>query len=152
MEVILKQDIENLGLIYDIVSVKPGYARNYLIPNQLVDLATKQAKEKRQAVLEKLSVDEAIHKSVALEKLEAIKSISIKIQAKVGSGGDKLFGSISNADLSEHFEKNGVSIDKKYIKIPGNTIKNIGNFVAKIRLHREVEFDFSFDVIADTKE
>jgi large subunit ribosomal protein L9 len=148
MEVILKQDIENLGLIFDIVSVKPGYARNYLIPNQLVELATKQAKLNREDILTKRAAEEEVFKKEALSKVEALKNLTLKIEAKVGGNGDKLFGSISNADLAEKLELNGVSIDKKYIKIPGNNIKNIGNFIAKIRLHRDVETDFSFEVVA----
>ena len=148
MEVILKQDIENLGLTYDIVSVKPGYARNFLIPNLLVELATKQAKENRLLLLEKRAAEEEVIKKDALIKVEALKNVTIKIEAKVGASGDKLFGSISNADLAEKLQANGISIDKKYIKIPGNTIKNTGNYTAKIRLHREVETDFSFEVTA----
>ncbi len=148
MDVILKKDIENLGLIYDIVSVKPGYARNFLIPNNLVELATKIAKENRATLLEKRAAEEEIIIKDATSKIEALKGLTIKIEAKVGSGSDKLFGSISNADLSEKLALNSVLIDKKYIKIPGNTIKNTGNFIAKIRLHREVETDFAFEVVA----
>ncbi len=77
-----------------------------------------------------------------------MKKTSITIPAKVGAG-DKLFGSINNADLSAALEKAGVSVEKKYIKIPGNTIKRTGKFAALIRLHRNVEYNYEFDIVSD---
>ncbi|MFA9289638.1 MAG: 50S ribosomal protein L9 [Solirubrobacteraceae bacterium] len=148
MEVILKQDVENLGLMFDIVSVKPGFARNFLIPNQLVELATKKAKENREVVLTQRAADESLIIKEATSKIDALKNISLKIEAQVGNKSEKLFGSITNSDVSEQLIKNGISIDKKYIKIPGTTIKNTGKYIAKIRLHREVETDFEFEIVA----
>ena len=77
-----------------------------------------------------------------------MKKTTVIIPAKVGSG-DKLFGSINNADLSAALAKAGVSVEKKYIKIPGNTIKRTGKVTANIRLHRNVEFNFEFDIVSD---
>ena len=77
-----------------------------------------------------------------------MKKTSITIPAKVGSG-DKLFGSINNANLSEELAKKGVNVDKKYIKIPGNTIKRTGKVAAQIRLHRNVEHTYEFDIVSD---
>jgi len=80
--------------------------------------------------------------------VEKLKKTSVTIPAKVGSG-DKLFGSINNADLSAALEKAGVAVEKKYIKIPGNTIKRTGKVTANIRLHRNVEYNFEFDIVSD---
>ena len=150
MEVILKQDVENLGFKDDVVSVKNGYGRNFLIPKGFAQLATVSAKKvlaenlKQRAFKEKKSVEDAQKKSKALAEL------TIKIKAKVGSG-DKLFGSISNMDLSESIDKAGFEIDKKFITIPGRLIKRTGSYSAKIRLHRDVIMDFPFEIIAEAK-
>ena len=80
--------------------------------------------------------------------VDQLKKTNITIATKVGAG-DKLFGSINNANLSEELAKAGVEVDKKYIKIPGNTIKRTGKFEAVIRLHRNVEHNFPFEVVSD---
>lgn len=77
-----------------------------------------------------------------------MKKVAITISAKVGAG-DRLFGSINNANLSEELAKAGVEIDRKYIKIPGSTIKRTGKFSALIRLHRDVEYNYEFDIVSD---
>ena len=150
MELILREDVQNLGFKDDIVTVKPGYGRNFLIPQGLASLATPSARKvlaenlRQRAHKEKKIVDDA-------KAIEAkLKDLTIKITAKVGSG-DKLFGSISNIDLSESLSKAGQGIDKKFINIPGNTIKRTGSYSAKIRLHREVIVDFPFEVVAEAK-
>ena len=148
MEVILKKDVENLGLEFDIVNVKPGYARNYLIPKGMALLATPKNKTSLEDVLKQREAEEAALIKVANEIVEKLKETVVKIQAKVGSS-DKLFGSVNNGDLADALAKAGVEIEKKHIKIPGNTIKRLGKYTAKIRLHRAVEFDYPFDVISD---
>ena len=150
MEIILKQDVENLGFVDDIVSVKNGYGRNFLIPQGKAVLATTSAKKvlaenlKQKAFKEKKIIDDA---NALGEKLMAI---NIKISSKVGSG-DKLFGSVTAADLVKAFEGNGHEIDKNAIAIPGKTIKRLGSYEAKIRLHREVAIQFPFEVIPEKK-
>ena len=150
MELILKQDVENLGFKDDIVTVKNGYGRNYLIPQGHAILATSSAKKvlaetlKQRAFKEKKVVDEAEKAAEGLTNLE------IKISAKVGEG-DKLFGSVNNADLADALEKEGVSIDKKYISIAGGLIKRTGQYEATLRFHREVVKNFTFDVVAEAK-
>ena len=150
MEVILKQDVENLGFKDDVVSVKNGYGRNFLIPKGFAQLATASAKKvlaenlKQRAFKEKKAIEDAEKKSKSLAELV------IKIKAKVGSG-DKLFGSIGNVDLSEAIDKAGFEIDKKFITIPGRLIKRTGSYSAKIRLHRSVVMDFPFEIIAEAK-
>lgn len=148
MEIILKKDVENLGLEFDTVNVKPGYARNFLIPQGFALLATPKNKATLEATLEARKEEEAKLIAAANAVVEQLKKTSITIPAKVGAG-DKLFGSINNADLSAALEKAGVSVEKKYIKIPGNTIKRTGKFAALIRLHRNVEYNFAFDVVSD---
>ena len=150
MELILKQDVENLGFKDDIVTVKNGYGRNFLIPQGHAILATTSAKKvlaetlKQRAFKEKKVVDEAEKAAEGLTNLE------IKIPAKVGEG-DKLFGSVNNADLADALEKEGVSIDKKYISIAGGLIKRTGQYEATLRFHREVVKNFTFDVVAEAK-
>lgn len=148
MEVILKQDVENLGLEFDVVSVKPGYARNFLIPQGFALLATPKNKAALEATLKEREAEEAAQVKAANDIVAKLKEVVVSIPAKVGAG-DKLFGSINNSDLAEALAKAGVNVDKKYIKIPGNTIKRLGKYTAKIRLHRTVEYDYSFDVVSD---
>lgn len=148
MDIILKQDVENLGLEFDTINVKPGYARNYLLPKGLALLATPKNKAALEATLESRKEEEAKLIAAATAIVEKLKKTNITIATKVGSG-DKLFGSINNANLSEELSKAGVSVDKKYIKILGNTIKRTGKVTANIRLHRNVEHEFEFEVISD---
>ena len=150
MELILKKDVENLGFKDDVVSVKNGYGRNYLIPQKLAVLATPSAKKvlaenlKQRAFKEKKIVDDA-------QKLaETVKGLEIKISAKSGEG-DKLFGSINNANLAEAIEKEGQTIDKKFITVIGGTIKRTGKYNATIRLHRDVIVDLPFEVVSEKK-
>ncbi len=150
MELILKEDVQDLGFKDDIVTVKNGYGRNFLIPQGLATLATPSAKKvlaenlKQRAHKEKKIIDEA--NTMA----EAIKQLEIRIPAKAGAG-DKLFGSVSNIDLAAALEKAGHQIDRKFINIKGGAIKRVGPYNAIIRLHREVIVDFPFEVIAEAK-
>lgn len=148
MDVILKQDVENLGFEFEIVSVKPGYARNYLIPQGKAVIATAKQREELAKTLEARKAEEAALIAAAQEKSAKLNGLEIKIDAKVGSG-DRLFGSVNNGDLAEALKAAGIEIEKKHIKIPGNTIKRLGKSVAKIRFHRDVEVDFEFEVVAD---
>ena len=148
MEIILKKDVENLGLEFDTVNVKPGYARNFLIPQGYALLATPKNKAALEATLEARKEEEAKLIAAATAIIEKLKATTISISAKVGAG-DKIFGSINNATLAEELAKAGVEVDKKYIKIPGNTIKRTGKFSAKVRPHRNVEFEYEFEVVSD---
>ncbi len=149
MEVILKKDVEKLGFADDIVEVKNGYGRNYLIPQKLAVLATPSARKvlaenlKQRAHKEAKIIDDAKQKAEALNKIEGLK-----ITAKAGKD-DKLFGSITTQDLSDALAKENVEVDKKFINIFGGNIKRLGQYEAKIRFHREVVADFTFDVIGE---
>ena len=148
MELILKQDVENLGFKDDIVTVKNGYGRNFLIPQGQAVLATPSAKKvlaetlKQRAYKEKKIVDEA--KTVA----EALSALEIRIPSKVGAG-DKLFGSVNNIDLADALNKAGHSLDKKFIMVTGGSVKRLGKYNATVRLHREVTVDLPFEVIPE---
>lgn len=150
MELILKKDVENLGFADDLVTVKNGYGRNFLIPRGHAILATPSAKKvlaetlKQRAFKEKKVIEDAQQEADKLNELE------IKIAAKTGEG-DKLFGSVNNANLAEALEKEGITIDKKYISIAGGTVKRTGNYEAVIRFHRDVIANLTFDVIAEAK-
>lgn len=148
MDIILKKDVENLGLEFDVVSVKPGYARNYLLPKGIALLATPKNKANLAETLEARKEEEAKLVAAANAVVDQLKKTNITIATKVGSG-DKLFGSINNANLSEELSKVGVQVDKKYIKIPGNNIKRTGKFSALVRLHRDVEYNYEFEIVSD---
>jgi len=150
MELILKKDVENLGFINDLVTVKNGYGRNFLLPQGLAVLATPSTKKvlaetlKQGAFKEKKIVDDAQKEANKLNGLE------IKIASKTGEG-NKLFGSVSSANLVAALENNGVTIDKKFITIAGGLIKRTGQYEAKIRFHRDVIANFSFEVVGEKK-
>lgn len=148
MELILKKDVENLGFKDDVVNVKNGYGRNFLIPQGFAQLATPSAKKvlaetlKQRAYKEQKNIDEA------KKQAEKLNNLEIKLTAKAGAG-DKLFGSITNADLADALAKEGVEIDKKYISIAGGNIKRLGQYEATLRFHREVVSTFNFDVVGE---
>ena len=148
MELILKQDVENLGFKDDIVTVKNGYGRNFLIPQGHAILATPSAKKvlaenlKQKAHKEKAIIDEAN------KTAEALAGLEVKIASKVGTG-DKLFGSVNNIDVADALQKAGHTVEKKFINVIGGNIKRLGKYNAIIRLHREVTVDLPFEVIAE---
>ena len=150
MELILKQDVANLGFKDDIVTVKNGYGRNYLIPQGYAILATPSAKKVLAETLKQRAFKEQKLIDDAKAEAEKLNGMEIKITAKAGEG-DKLFGSVNNANLSEALEKEGVEIEKKYITIAGGNIKRTGKYDSKIRFHREVIVDFAFEVVAEAK-
>ena len=147
MELILKQDVENLGFKDDVVTVKNGYGRNFLIPTGHAILATASAKKVLAENLKQRAYKEAKVVEEANVIAEALKALEIKIPAKTGVG-DKLFGSVNNADLADALAKEGQNIEKKYITVIGGTVKRTGKYDSVIRLHREVTVDFPFEVVA----
>lgn len=152
MEIILKKDIENLGLEFDTLSVKPGYARNFLIPKGYALLATPKNRAALAEILDARKEEEAKLVAAANKIVDQLKTTSVQLTAKTGNTGDKLFGSLNNANLAEALAKAGVNVEKKYIKIPGNSIKRLGKYTAKVRLHRTVEYDYEFEVVAETQK
>ncbi|WP_178984071.1 50S ribosomal protein L9 [Winogradskyella helgolandensis] len=152
MELILKQDVDNLGFKDDIVSVKNGYGRNFLIPQGQAIMATSSAKKVLAETLKQRAYKEKTIIADAEKTADALKGLEIKITAKAGTGataGDKLFGSITTIDLAAALKNAGHDVDKKFISINGGNIKRLGQYEAAIRLHRSVTVDLIFDVIAD---
>ena len=150
MELILKQDVENLGFIDDIVTVKNGYGRNFLIPQGLAVLATTSAKKVLAETLKQRAPKEEKLIKDATVIADALKELDVKITAKTADSS-KLFGSVNNADVAEALAAAGQVVDKKYIKVEGGTIKRIGKYNATIRLHRSVVVELPIDIIAEAK-
>jgi len=147
MDVILKQDVDRLGAKHDIVNVKNGYARNYLIPQGLAAVATESA---RKVVAETLR--QQSHKAGALEDAKAIgekiAGVSLKIGAKAGESG-KIFGSVNNIQLADALSKAGHTVDRKNIILGDDVIRDLGAYTAKVKLHKEVIVEISFEVVAE---
>ncbi|MEN8137273.1 MAG: 50S ribosomal protein L9 [Bacteroidota bacterium] len=147
MEIILKQDVQNLGFKDDVVSVKNGYGRNYLIPQGMAVLATPSEKKQLEETLRQRAFREKAIVEEAQKTAEALKALEMKISAKVGAG-IKLFGSVTSMDLAAKLAEAGFTIDKKFIKIVGGSVKSLGKYDATIRLHRDVIVNFEFEVVA----
>lgn len=148
MDVILQEDFENLGFEYEVVSVKPGYARNFLFPQGKAKLATPKNLEELNAIMESRKEHEEAAMATANAIVSSMEGLEIAIPAKVGEG-DKLFGSINNADLTEFLNSKGVEVERKHVQILGKTIKRLGHYHGLIKPHRDVEHEFTFDVIAE---
>ncbi|MCE1201234.1 MAG: 50S ribosomal protein L9 [Bacteroidia bacterium] len=149
MEVILKQDVENLGFTHDIVTVKDGYARNYLIPRGLAVIAN----ETNRKVLAELKRQQAFKaekiKNEALVVAKALEGLSLRIAAKAGTSG-KIFGSVNTVQIANAIkEATNIEIDRKKIHINEESVKELGNYKAKIKLHKEVQFEIDFEVFAE---
>lgn len=145
MELILKQDVQNLGFKDDVVSVKNGYGRNFLIPQGFAHLATPSAKKVLAENLKQRAHKEAKVVNDAKEIAEALKALEIKIYAK--AGGEKLFGSITNIDIVEALAKSGQVIDRKFIT--SGIVKRTGKYTANVRLHRDVVVELPYEIIAE---
>jgi len=148
MELILKENVAHLGFKDEIVDVKDGYGRNYLIPKGKAVLATSSAKKvlaenlKQKAFKEKAVIGEANKLAKKIEKLD------IKVKTKVGPDG-KLFGSISNIDISNSLADNKIELEKENISIPGRTLKRVGKYEVTVRVHREVSAQLVFEIEPD---
>lgn len=146
MQVILKEDVINLGYKDDIVNVKPGYGRNYLIPNGKAVIASESAKKvlaedlkQRAHKLEKIKND-------ALALAEQLKAVSLVIATKVSQTGS-IYGSVNNIQIADELGKLGYSIDRKIIAV--GDVKTVGNYTAKVKLHKEVSVEIPFEVVAE---
>lgn len=148
MDIILKEDIEHLGYKDDIVTVKNGYARNFLIPKGKAVYASPGAKRMLEENLRQRAHKEAKVIEDARKTAEELKDVELKIPAKVGKG-NKLFGSVNNANLAEELAKLGHHIDRKFIQIQGGAVRATGPYLAHIRLHREVNVDLEFEVVGE---
>ena len=148
MEVILLQKVANLGNIGDRVKVKPGFGRNYLLPQGKAALATAAnvAKfEERRADLEKRAADDL---AAARTRAARLEGHALSITAKVGGEG-KLFGSIGTADIAEALSAGGIEVERSEVRLPGGPIRLVGEHHVKVHLHSDVEVDLTVTVVAE---
>jgi large subunit ribosomal protein L9 len=136
MEVILRQSIENLGNPGDVVNVKPGYARNYLLPRGLAYEATPGNLKRIASERQRLEAAESTRRDAAKDLAKRIEEVSLTFSARVGEEG-KLFGSITATDIAHQLEAQGVQIEKRQIDLH-EPIKTLGVFQVPIRLHADV--------------
>ncbi|MDD2386191.1 MAG: 50S ribosomal protein L9 [Bacteroidales bacterium] len=148
MEIILKQDLDKLGNIDDIVNVKPGYARNYLIPQGYAILATKTAKKIHEENMRQKSHKEAKLRENAEAIATKMEGVKIRVPAKTSSTG-KIFGSVNTIMLSEALAKEGFDIDRKNITIKGDAVKEIGDYNANIKIYKNIRVSIDFEVYSE---
>jgi large subunit ribosomal protein L9 len=147
MDVILKQDVEKLGFKNEIISVKNGFGRNYLIPKGLAILATESAVKVLKETLKQREEKDATEISEANKIAETLSNLDIQIKAKVKEDGKTLFGSIKLSQLTDSLSIQGHEVNPKFVKLP--SIKELGDYEAEIRLHRNVKTIISFKIISD---
>lgn len=149
MEIILKQDVPNLGFKDDIVVVKNGYATNYLIPKGLAILAISSEKKKLAETIKQRAYKEEKVKKEAEKLADKLRDIEVKIGAKTGTSG-KIFGSVNAIQIAEAIKNQyDIDLDRKKIVVDGDAIKELGFYKAKVNLHKEVRFDIKFEVVAE---
>ena len=149
MEIILTQDVKNLGYKNDIVNVKPGYARNYLIPQGMAILATESARKILAENMRQQAYKQEKIKKEAEELAKVLEGLSLRIPAKAASTG-KIYGSVNNVQIANAIkEAKGIEIDRKHILVDDDTIKEVGSYKAKVRLHKDVTVEISFEVFAE---
>jgi len=148
MNVILKQDMPNLGHKDDIIAVKDGYARNYLIPKGFAINATAQNKKVHEEILRQRAHKEEQLKEAALQLAEKLKEVSLSIGAKTSTKG-KIFGSVNTIQIAEALIEKGFEVERKNISIKDDLIKEIGSYSATVKLHREVLVDIPFEIVSE---
>jgi len=149
MDVILKQDIQGLGYSNDIVKVKAGYARNYLIPKGMAIAATETNRKIQAENLKQKSFKEEKISKEAETLAKALDGITVKIGAKAAESG-KIFGSVNNIQIAEAIkEQFKYDIDRKKIIVDGEHIKELGTYVAEVNLHKEIKASIHFEVFAE---
>lgn len=149
MDIILKQDVANLGYKNDIVTVKPGYGRNFLIPQGLAILATERNRKILAEEMRQQAHKEQKIKDEALEKAKALEGLKLQIPAKAAATG-KIFGSVNNIMIANAIkEATGIEVDRKNIVLNEDAVKEVGEYKAKLRLHKEVAVDIDFNVYAE---
>lgn len=148
MEIILKKNVDNVGYAGEIVTVKPGYGRNFLIPQGYAVLATESAKKVHAEDMKQKAHKENQIKSDAEAIASKLDGLTVKIKARVGEN-EKIFGSITTIALSEALKGEGIEIDRKSLKIMQEPIKELGTYDAAANLHKEVNQEFKFEVVAE---
>lgn len=147
MEVILREDIATLGFKDDIVNVKKGYARNYLIPQGKAIIASESAKKVLAENLKQRAHKLEQIKNEAQALADKMEGVSLTIGAKVSSTGT-IFGSVTNIQIADALQEKGFEVDRRLIAIKGQ-VKEVGNYVATAKLHKEVSVEIPFEVVAE---
>ena len=145
MEIILKKDVDNLGYVNDIVSVKPGYANNYLIPNGLATVATESARKVLAENLRQRAHKDAKIKADAEAKAKTLQEVKLKFEMKT-TDGVKIYGSVTSAMIAEAIVAQGFEVEKKQVSV--ETIKTVGTYAATVRVHKEVAAEIPVEVVA----
>jgi large subunit ribosomal protein L9 len=148
MEVILKKNVDKLGYANEIVKVKPGYGRNFLIPQGYAILATASAKKAHEEVMRQKAHKETKLAAEAKELASKLAESKVSIVTKAGENG-KIFGSVNTVQLSEALKNAGFEIDRRSISIKNEPIKEVGTYEAEANLFKGVKQLFSFEVVAE---
>lgn len=148
MEIILIQDVNKLGQKDDIVNVKDGYGRNFLIPGGFAVVASSSAKKMHAENLRQRAHKEEKIKIAALEIAAKLAGVKIVVGAKTSTSG-KIFGSVNTIQIAESLKEKGFDIDRKNITLPEDQVKEVGNYKAIIKLHREVKVEIDFEIIGE---
>jgi len=148
MEVILKKNVDKLGYANEIVTVKPGYGRNFLIPQGYAVLATASAKKAHAEVMKQKAHKESKLVAEAQELAAKLADLTGTISTKAGENG-KIFGSVNTVQLSEALKKAGYDVDRKSLKIKDEPIKEVGTYEAEANLHKGVKPVFKFEVVGE---
>ncbi len=148
MEVILKKNVDKLGYANEVVTVKPGYGRNFLIPQGYAVLATASAKKAHEEVMRQKSHKESKMLAEAQAVAAKLADVSVSIATKAGENG-KIFGSVNTVQLAEALRKAGFDIDRKSLKIKDEPIREVGSFEAEANLYKGVKQSFKFEVVSE---
>ena len=148
MEIILTQDVERLGSKDDILNVKDGFARNYLIPQKKAVIASESAKKVLAENKKQRAHKESRMRDEALKIAEKLANKKVTIGAKISSSG-KIFGSVNTIQVAEAINKKGFEIERKQITLPEDSIKEVGTYTAKIKLFKDVVVDLEFEVVGE---
>lgn len=138
MEVILLKKVENLGALGNVVAVRPGYARNYLIPQGKAKMATKANMEAFEARRAELEAEAAAALAAAQARRDQLADMVLTIKGKAGNEG-KLFGSVSNIEIAEAIQAAGIEVERREIRMPDGAIRHVGEFEIGLHLHTEVD-------------
>ncbi|MBU2019221.1 MAG: 50S ribosomal protein L9 [Bacteroidetes bacterium] len=148
MEVILKKTVDKLGFKDELVSVKPGYGRNFLIPQGYAVLATASAKKAHAETMKQRSHKESKILAEAEEVCAKLNDFSITIATKAGENG-KIFGSVNTVQISEALKKEGFDIDRKALKIKQDPIREVGSYEGEANIHKGVRATFKIEVVGE---
>jgi large subunit ribosomal protein L9 len=149
MEIILKQDVQGVGHKDDLVKVKDGYARNFLIPKGMAVIATSSAKKVHAENVKQRAHKEEKMRNDAIAQAKKLETKMVRIAAKTSTTG-KIFGSVNTIQIAEALEKEGITVDRRSITIfDAENIKEVGTYKAKAKIYKEISAEFQFEVFSE---